>query len=101
MKRIIIKVPIEKEKWIISFGPKRYKRRNANTTFSLIERILPRLCEKEKIAIRVKCVDGINESLLSNNPKYLLFTSSCLLEDYLSYFVLTKLERKYVNYGEY
>ena len=51
---------------------------------------------KEKICVRVKYDVGyINETLNSNNVNYLLWTTMCFLEDYLSKDYIRDINKKY------
>jgi len=58
---------------------------------------------KEKTSIAVKeyihsSFENINESLPSFNKEYLLYISSCFLEDFLSDKVLVKTEKRWTNW---
>jgi len=89
-RKITIKIPKEKEKWMFSFGrggsPK--KRNAASFVYNAIEKhilsVLLRTNAKEKLAIVIKVGnDVVNESCASQNPYYLLFCLACFLEDHL------------------
>ncbi len=99
--KFTIVIPQKSEKWTITSGPKRYRRKSANTAYSLMERIVVRLCQKEKITIMVKYdKHTFNKTLKSFNPNYLLYTLACFLEDHLSSNVLNRLYKKYSRGNE-
>lgn len=112
MRKIIVTVPrSEGGKWKVSiFGSRGKTRASASTAFQLVERGLndkknlnseARL--KEKTCVKVKHGDGfINESLNSDQPRYLLYCLACFLEDFLSESVLSSRYKKYGKYsGDY
>ena len=102
MRKIIIKLPdkrvnkfrLQRKEW----KSRRFLR--AATLLNRLENTFP--CNKleERTAIVVKEHDGIhfvsiNESLPSNDSKYLLYAFACFLEDYLSEALLKSRYRKY------
>jgi hypothetical protein len=98
MKYISITVPkTNKDKWKLSItgrnNGKGYS--SVNGMFNQIEKyvrsVVPTL--KEKHAVRVNYDDGINVSLSSTDPKYLIYAMSCFLEDHLSDSVLRRTEK--------
>jgi hypothetical protein len=98
MKYISITVPkTNKDKWMFSItGRNNGKTRaNVHTLFNQIEKYLHPLSStlKEKHAVRVNYDDGINVSLSSTDPKYLIYVMSCFLEDHLSEIVLRRTEK--------
>jgi len=92
----------EGKKWEVSFGAGSNRKRNtASTIFLAIQRHLSPRTLKEKIAVRVKYEDSTtNETLGSQNKAYLLYATSCFLEDYLSQKVLLRVEREWLKAGE-
>ena len=99
MKRIIITVPRKKEKWMVSgLGTNAKRFANVNTAFNWIERRLNVPTLKQKTAIRVKYGNGINESLNSKDPLYLLQCLTAFLEDHISRrLLINKTKRYYVG----
>lgn len=84
--KLIVTIPANKKgKWKLFWSGKGKHFFNPNTLYSGIERRLLASANKEKLAIRVK--EGnytANETLASTDSKYLLYSLSCFLEDYLS-----------------
>jgi len=101
MKRITIKVPqTENQKWEVTFGKGVRRRNDASTVFLAIQRHLSPRATNEKIAVKVKYGDGTtNETLSSQDVRYLLYATSCFLEDYLSPKVMLRVEREYQKAG--
>ena len=97
MSFFTLKIPTTKDsKWGISFGKGLRRRNSAGVIFSALERKLRGYAKDEKIAILVKDEDGIaNETLKSNDPKYLLYATGCFLEDYLSEMTMKRIEHDY------
>jgi len=105
VKRVVITAPKkESGKWKVSmFGSKGKHRASANTAFQLVEKdlnverdLISEARLKEKTCVKVKYGDGsINESLCSNQPRYLLFCLTCFLEDYPTKQTLKKKYKKY------
>jgi hypothetical protein len=95
--KIKVKVP-EKEggKWKV-FWPgygKHFLR--ADTLFNGIERRLLRRANEEKLAIVVDYGNHtFNETLMSEDAHYLLYTFACFLEDYLSVETLARITKLY------
>jgi len=98
MKKITISVPQkEKDKWKLHWSGKGKHFISATTLFLGIERRLLRLANKEKLAIRVKYTkDTFNETIPSQNALYLLYATSCFLEDYLSRSILGRIRKQYL-----
>lgn len=100
--KVTIKIPkSEKDKWVVSFGKGIRKRNSASVILNAIERYLQPHAKKEKIAIKVLEYNGtiwenVNESLASQDANYLLYVTSCFLEDYLSHEVLRRVEKLYL-----
>ena len=96
--KITIKIPRnEKDKWIVSFGKGNRKRNSASVILNAIERYLQVHAKKEKIAVKILEYEddswkNVNESLGSQDVNYLLYTTSCFLESYLSHEVLKRVE---------
>jgi len=92
---ITIKVPQNRtDKWSVSFGKGMRKRNNASVILNAIERSLPRLSMTQKLAIKVKYgKDSSNETVQSQDVSYLLWATSCFLEDYLTKKVLRRFEK--------
>jgi hypothetical protein len=97
MRKIIVKLPdknmskfrLQRKGWV----GRRYVK--ATGVLNRLESLFPSKELREKTAVVVKEHNGshfenINESVASNDPKYLLHTLSCFLEDYLSPSVLKK-----------
>ena len=96
MIKITITIPKKEEKWKIGWGaggPKKSKSRSELVVNALERRFFVRAL-KDKTVVKIK--DGrmfINESVPSQNPKYLLWLLTAFLEDYLNrYFVLKKMK---------
>ena len=104
MRKIIIRVP-KKNGDKFSLARKGWKGRSFVTAAGLMgrmERIFPRTEFKEKTAVIVKEYHrgrfrSLNETLSSKDPKYLIFTTACFLEDYLSKDKLVKVLKKYLK----
>ena len=98
MKKIIITVPQkEKDKWKLHWSGKGKQFISATTLLNGIERRLLRLANKEKLAIRVKYTkDTDNETISSQNASYLLYATSCFLDDFLSKEVLKRIRKQYL-----
>ena len=89
MKKIIVSIPEGKEKWKISFGGVTpFRRNSAAVAYNTVERKINsflRTCDNKKTAIIVKYTDSsTNESLDSSDARYLLYSLTCFLEDYLT-----------------
>lgn len=106
--RITIKLPInEKGKFKLQ-SRGNLKGRQFLTAAGLLgslERALLRKELKEKTAIVVKeYIDShfvnINETLPSTEARYLIYTTSCFLEDYLSEDTLKKEEKEWEKYKQ-
>lgn len=101
--KIKIKIPkTEKDKWRLGLGFRPRSMATATTLINRLERLLPRLILKEKIAIKVlEYEDGSwknsNESYASQDTNYLIYATSCFLEDYLSFEVKKRVEKQYLK----
>lgn len=97
MKRITIKLPNDNGKWGLSFGKGLKKRNSAGVIFGAIERRLRGYASEEKLVIMVR-EDGeiVNETLKTNDYRYLLYTTGCFLEDFLSEPMMKNIEGKYL-----
>ena len=97
--KIIIKVPEIGKKWRVSFGGTPSSRKNATLIFKLVERrLFLGVGIKEKTSILVKYgKDVSNETLVSLDARYLLYTLVCFLEDYLT---KEYLAEKYKQYSQ-
>ena len=100
--QIKVKIPKdEKSKWKLGIGSRPRSMARADTLLNRLERVLSsRLILKEKIAIVIKEWNGtvwekINETLRSKDKNYLLYTTSCFLEDFLSKESLKRIEKRY------
>lgn len=103
MRRIIIKIPREGEKWLIGFWGRPRKMLRADTLLNRLERRLLPLQDEKKMTLIVKEYirshwESTNQSLASSNKAYLIYCAACFLEDYLSLNIMRKLERRYANY---
>jgi hypothetical protein len=95
-----IKVP-EKEggKWRILWKGHSMSFRKADTLFNGMRRRLLRTDLKEKLAIVVNYGNHtFNETLSSNDARYLLYTLGCFLEDYLSRETISRTEKDYFGF---
>ena len=92
-----ITVPQKKgDKWFLGYGARPRGMARADTLYNRLERLLLRTKLKEKTSIVVKYgKDTSNETVASFDVKYLLYATSCFLEDYLSKVVLKRVEKKY------
>jgi hypothetical protein len=92
MRKLIIKVPQkETNLWSISFNKGIRKRKTATMIFKWARRHLYAYAKRAKIAVEVKySKDTSNETVPSAEPDYLVYATSCFLEDYLSDAVLAK-----------
>ena len=86
--KIIVTIPT-KGKWKLKWSGKGKHFQSVATLYNGIERRLLNHSlgsqKQEKLVISVKYPDGTaNESLASNDRRYLLFTLACFLEDSLS-----------------
>ena len=97
--KIKVKVPQNGDKWKVAFGSRNYRSRNTATViFSAIERRLLASPLKEKTSIEVEYdKDTSNETLMSLDARYLLYTLCCFLEDYLE---KQFLNQKYKQYSQ-
>ena len=99
--KIKITVPQkEGDKWMLGYGARPRSMARADTLYNRLERFLLRTKFKEKMAIVVKYGRDssgkiINESLLSFDAHYLLYTLACFLEDFLPKQTLKRAERSY------
>ena len=93
MKKITITVPYKSKKWKVSaFDSHGKHRATANSVWCYVEK---QIFAKNNVnykgnlnnntSVKVKySQDIINESLVSDQPQYLMFCLTCFLEDYLS-----------------
>ena len=103
--KITIKIPIsEKNKFKLQSRGKMNGRqfKTGAGLLESLERALLRFKSKEKIAIVVKeYIDShfrsTNESLASQDTNYLVYITSCFLEDYLSQKVMRKTQKQYLK----
>lgn len=97
--KITITVPQkENEKWLLGLGKRPRPMLRADTLFNRLERVLSRLTLKEKVSILVRYTKDIdNETVVSQDTSYLLYATSCFLEDYLSKKVLTRARNQYLD----
>ena len=108
MRKIIVKLPdervpkfrLQRHGWV----GRRYLR--ASSLLNRLDGALKHKELKEKTAIVVK--EGriykgrykgtiINESMDSTNPYYLLYTTACFLEDYITRRIMRPIERRYLE----
>lgn len=102
MRKIFVKLPdprvkkfrLQREGW------KSRRFLKATGILNRLERVFPPNKLKEKTAIVVKeYIDShfvnINETLASKDPKYLLFTLTCFLEDHIEKYTLNRKYKKY------
>lgn len=96
--RIKISVPSDGKRWKVSFGNTPSYRKNATLILKLIERRFLRTGVKEKTSIQVVYDHStFNETLVSLDARYLLYTLCCFLEDYLE---IQFLNQKYKEYSQ-
>lgn len=94
--RVLIKTPDKDDKFSISFGSGSRRRNSASVILSALKRKLRGYTRKEKIVVKVKySKDTTNTTLPSLDTKYILYATSCFLEDYLKTDHLLKLQRDY------
>jgi len=96
MNKIIVTSPKkENNKWSIYWGKGSPRLRNsANLVFNALQRRYLRLSPTKKTSIMVKMADGTNETCSSTNISYLLWTTRCFIEDYLSRETKNKIDKK-------
>jgi hypothetical protein len=91
--QITIRVPKTKtDRWVVS---NHYRRRSAGTLLKLIERQVVKAVAKEKTCVVVNYGKDTNETLESKDSNYLIYTTVCFLEDYLSYEIIKRYENLY------
>jgi hypothetical protein len=103
MKKIIIKIPRNKKGKFKLQSQGNFAGRQfitAGAVLVSLNRYLLGTELKEKLAIVVKeYISGlwvnVNESLDSDEPEYLIYCTTCFLEDYISKRSLTKAEKKW------
>lgn len=107
--KIIIKLPIKDGKFKLQsrnkIEPRQY--RSASGLLAGLDRLLERKLSRtlgvefvEKLAIEIKeynhsSFENVNESLSSTDREYLIYATSCFLEDYLSQETLNKYARRW------
>jgi len=103
MKKVTIRVPkTDKDKWLFFKGSGGHplKKRTASYTFLALERFLLRslaLKKADKLSVRVVYPDRENnETTTSKDAFYLIYATSCFLEDYLPDNIMRRVERKYL-----
>jgi hypothetical protein len=94
------------DKWSLSFG-RGIVKREVPVLFSRLERRLSQTMKegatsaslmKDKTCVIVKYgKEYSNKTLVSRDPFYLLYTTSCFLEDYLSAKTIKRAYNAYVN----
>lgn len=93
--KFLITVPKNYDLWFLSAS----RRKSPELIYRLLERKIDRILRtgiNEKIVVKVKYTDGTtNETLKSSDASYLLYSTACFLEDYLSIEGLTRLYKKY------
>lgn len=107
MRKIIIKLPesavkkfrLQRNGWV----GRRFLR--ASSLLTSLESAFPRRKLKENTSVVVKMRNGtryenINETVASNNPKYLLWITACFLEEHLSKKVFKKYDKLSAKGGE-
>lgn len=96
--KIKITVPQKNEHWKVSFGRGERKRSSAVAIFRAVERHLQARALREKMEIVVKYGKDIsNETIASQDTKYLLYALSCFLEDYLPAQTLSRVEKTFTK----
>ncbi len=96
MSKIIITVPKDSKKWKLSgVGTRNKSFATPASLFNWLEKRFRVRSLREKMSVKVKYDYGTNESLLSNNSSYLLYTLACFLKDYLSKEMLDIKYKKY------
>ena len=91
--KIKVSVPQGDKKWKVSFGNTPSYRKNATTIYKLVERKL-----NSGVGMKVLYDHTTsNESLVSLDASYLLFTLACFLEEYLE---KKFLDQKYREYSQ-
>src|SRR3990167_3329768 len=102
MNRITIKILNDGFSYSFGFGLR--KRKNATTIYNLVERKLGCLGRstasrlKHKTAVRVVYLDGgLNETILTDRPREILYALAAFLEDYLPKQTLLLKYKKYTE----
>ena len=71
-------------------------RASAATVLALTKSILRKATAKEKTCVRVKNGNMyVNETLPSKDAEYLMYCTTCFLDDFLNEKTMKKIERKY------
>jgi len=101
--KITIETPhIQNGVWILRKGKggTPLRKKTASYTLLALERFLTRnLASKnaDKLSVRVVYPDGENETIKSVDKNYLLYATSCFLEDYLSDEIMKRFEKSYLE----
>ena len=97
MKKIQIKVPKkEGDKFSIGWGARPRPMHSAATILNRLQRLLVELKHGDKTSVIVKYGKGIhNETIRSNDVEYLVYTTTCFLEDYLPRYHMIRAEKRY------
>ena len=71
-------------------------RASAATVLALTEKLLLKATAKEKTCVKVKYVDKTtNETLSSKDAEYLMYCTTCFLDDFITVQTMKKAERKF------
>lgn len=108
ISRILIKVPQKPTHWwrISSNGGGSTKRASAELVYRYVERKILKLlasAEGDKTVVSLKVDYGCgsyNETIDSNNWRYLLYAVACFLEEYLNHSGLKRAHKKYGELNE-
>lgn len=97
--KIIIKVPTEKKNfWKVGLRRASHKRKSAGGVYRVLKSIISDFLNSdanEKLAIKVKYSKGYtNETIDSRDKNYLLYATTCFLEDYLKKGFIRKMNKQ-------
>ena len=96
--KVKIYIPVS-DRWSVSFGGRKITRNTAYKMFRLMEARLPKMIKKYgKLSVRVIYPDGYdNETIKSDDVPYLVYATSCFIEDYLSEATLKRHAGKWLR----
>lgn len=100
MTKFIINVPnSENQKWYLSINSARIKRLSIHDLLKAFRNRLAQhlgSCEGQKTCVKVKYDEMYhNETLTSDSLEYLIYATTCFLEDYISSETMRKAEKRY------
>lgn len=101
-KKIVIKPPKKKgDLFLIGWGARPRSMTSAKRILNRVSLLLSRLKNDEKTSIRVEYGSNVsNETMRSNEVEYLIYATTCFLEDYLSRTYIIRAEKTYTKYIE-